>query len=461
MCQINDVQIAGSQPWSAAGNPSSITVNARATGCDYLRVDVYRDQSDASPMYSATDRPVSAGGIAYAQFTVTSDKNVLCGDVLWVEVSCQTDPTCFWRGDVRVVCKGLEGADTCPTMGPPLSVEPPVDTNADCVAGGNYAITIGGSWPSGTTFNWSLSQNGQFTPTNEHGISFTLQHPVGTAATTVLAQIEVPGCDDVFTSVTIPEADAGNCPVQIDIIVIGPAGPLPISADGTYTGLAPGNYQIVVTAPTGNDVQFEWYRDNVQQPSSIGSPEALAVAGLAVGDSTTIAVRVQRECCAALLDTVVLQTRPGRGDPNDPNDPGGGGDPNDPNLPPNPPVINWPCLILGVLVAIALVVALVSIVVTATGPLAILVFPVLVAAAIAVIITAILLLLICRPSVCRILRILAWSLKWAIVIGAIIAISMFSLTAILVVIVYGMIIAAIEWGIARNGCQDPPMPSLP
>jgi hypothetical protein len=112
-------------------------------------------------------------------------------------------------------------------------------------------------------------------------------------------------------------------------------------------------------------------------------------------------------------------------------------------------------------VAIALVVALVSIVVTATGPLAILVFPVLVAAAIAVIITAILLLLICRPSVCRILRILAWSLKWAIVIGAIIAISMFSLTAILVVIVYGMIIAAIEWGIARNGCQDPPMPSLP
>jgi hypothetical protein len=464
MCQINDLQIVGSQ-WDANGDPSSISVEVRASGCQFLEFRVFRAQGDTTPLYSASNRPVS-GGLARAQFAVTTGKTVHCGEVLWVEVRCQTDPTCLAREEVLVTCKGFEGAE-CPAAGPPLSIQPPIDANADCVAGGTYVVTIGGTWPTGTTFNWSLGDlpPGVTSPTTQHSQTFTLSHPVGSPSRILIAEVEMPGCPDVQSVVVFPPADGASCPTQIDMSVIGNAGVLPVPADGmTYTGLAPGAYLVRVTSPTGASVSYEWYRDNVLQPSTPSTPNELAIAALPAGAITTVAVRVEQECCNALLDTVVLQTRAA----DDGGTPGGGGtttpptDPNDPTTnPPNVTPPNWPCLVLGVVVALAMIAALVGLVVLAVPVINIPALPTFVITAIGIIVAGVLLLLICNPSLCRLLRIVAWSLKWSIVLGAVIAIGAVSLSALLLVLVYGMMAAATVWLIARNNCQEPSMFSLP
>lgn len=463
MCQINDLQITGSQ-WDANGDPSSISVDARASGCQRLEFRVFRAQGDTIPIYSATDRPVSAGGLASAQFTITAAKTVHCGEVLWVEVICQTDPTCVAHDAVLVVCKGFEDAE-CPSAGPPLSIQPSINNNADCVAGGAYTVTIGGTWPLGTTFNWSLGDlpPGITSPTTQHSQTFTLQHPVGSPSRILIAEVEVPGCPDVQSVVVFPPADGASCPTQIDTSVISTTGALPVPADGmTYTGLAPGDYRVRVTSPTGVAVTYEWYRDNVLQPSTPLTPNELAITALPAGADTTIAVRVEQECCNALLDTVVLRTRSsgnGGGTPGDTTPPAT--DPNDTTNPPDITPPNWPCLILGVLVAFAMVAALVSLVGLAVPPLSVLALPTFVITAIGIIIAGVLLLLICSPSLCRLLRIVAWSLKWAIVLGGMIAIATVSLGALLLVLVYGMMAAVTVWLIARNNCREPSMFSLP
>lgn len=461
MCQINDLQIVGSQ-WDTNGDPSRLSVEVRATGCQYLEFKVFRALGNAVALYSASNRPVSSGGLASAQFTVTTDKVVHCGEVLWVEVACQTDPSCFAREEVRVVCKGFEGAEACPSAGPPLSIQPAVDVSADCVAGGTYTVTIGGTWPAGTTFNWSLGDlpPGITSPTNQHGASFVLPHSVGSPGRILIAEVEVPGCPDVQSVVVFPPADAANCPTQIGISVFGSAGPLPVPADGmTYAALPPGDYRVVVTSPTGT-VGFEWYRDNALQPSTPATPNELPVTSLAAGVETTIAVRVQQECCNALLDTVVLRTTSANGD-------GPGGTtppPTDPGSTTQPPVVtppSWPCLILGLLVGLGMIAALLSLVGLAVPAVTVLALPALVTAAIAILITGVLLLLICRPSLCRLLGIVAWALKWAIILGALIAIASLSLGAFLLVLVYGMLVAAVVWLIALNGCREPAMLSIP
>jgi hypothetical protein len=316
MCQINEILVSGSQ-WDANGDPSSISVDVRVDGCHYVEIKVFRALGDAVPLYSASNRPVSSGGLASAQFTVTKDKVVHCGEVLWVDVVCQTDPSCSVREEFRVVCKGLEDVETCPNAGPPLSIQPALDASADCVAGGAYTVTIGGTWPAGTTFNWSLGDlpPGITSPTNQHSSSFILQHPVGSPARILIAEVEVPGCPDVQSVVVFPPADVANCPTQIGISVFGSAGPLPVPADGmTYAALPPGDYRIRVTSPTGTGVNFEWYRENALQPSTPATPNELFIPTLPAGVETTIAVRVQQECCNALLDTVVLRTTPSNGD---------------------------------------------------------------------------------------------------------------------------------------------------
>jgi hypothetical protein len=459
MCQISDLQISGHQ-WDANGNPSAIVVTARVIGCAHLTINVFRLPGDATPLYTASGVSVSATGVATAHFAVTSDKAVHCGDVLWVEVACQTDPTCRASGNVRVECKGFEDTE-CPSAGPALSIQPPVDSNADCVAGGIYTVTIGGTWPIGTTFNWSLGTlpPGVTSPTGQHNQSFTLQHPAGSPSRILIAEVEVPGCQDVQSVVVFPPADAVTCPTQIALSVIGVSGTLPVPADGTtYSGLAPGAYTVRVTSPTGTTIGYEWYRDNVLQPSTPLTPNELIVSALPANASTTVAVRVQQECCNALLDTVVLQTSTGGGGGTPP---GGTPPPGDNGGTTTPPVDTppaWPCLVLGVLVALAIVATLVSLVGVALPATAL---PALVTTAIITIVTGLLLLLICQPSLCRLLRIAMWSLKWSIVLGAVIAIAAASLGAILLVLVYGMLAAGTAWLIALNNCQEPSMFSLP
>ena len=465
MCQISDLQVLGSQ-WDTGGDPSRLDVDVRATGCQYLAFNIFRAMGDAVPLYSASGRPVSSGGLAGAQFTVTSDKAVHCGELLWIEVVCETDASCpAVRELARVVCKGFDGAETCPSAGPPLSVQPAVDMTADCVSGGTYSVTVGGTWPAGTTFNWSVGNlpPGVTTPTSQHSATFTLQHPAGSPARILIAEVEVPGCPDVQSVVLFPRADGATCPDHMDISVDGAAGPLPLPADSrTYTGLAPGDYRVRVTSPTGAAVAFEWFRDGVLQPSTPATPNELAMTALLAGTTTTIDVRAQHECCNPLLDTVVLTTTGGRGPGG--TGPGGTTGPDDTTTTTPPVVVTppaWPCLILGLLVGLAMIAGLVSLVGLAIPALSVLALTPLVTAAIAILIAGILLLLICRPSWCRLLGIVAWALKWAIVLGAALAISSLSLGAILLVLVYGMIVAGVVALLTSNGCPDPPMLSIP
>ena len=465
MCLINDLQIAGA-PWDANGDPITILVYVRVEGCDYLEFKVFRALGDTVPLYTASNRPVSWSGIGQAQFTITKDKVVHCGEVLCVEVVCQTDPSCLIREEVRVNCKGFEGAAECPGAGPPLSIQPPVDISADCIAGGTYTVVIGGTWPGGSTFNWSLGNlpPGVTSPTNQHGTSFVLQHPVGSPGRILIAEVEVPGCPDVQSVVLFPPADTANCPSQIGISVIGPTGLIPVPADGTtYADLPPGNYRVEVASPAaGPTVDFEWYRDNALQASTPATPNKLEVPSLPAGAETTIAVRVQQECCNALLDTVLLRTAPAKDGGPDDTPPPPDSDDDDTTQPPDdvsPP--SWPCVILGLLVGLAMIAALVSLVGLAVPPIAILALPALQIAAIAILIAGVLLLLICRPSLCRLLGIVAWALKWAVLFGALIAIATLSLGAFLLVLVYGMLLAAAVWLIALNGCQEPGMLSIP
>lgn len=459
MCQIHDLQIVGRQ-WDANGNPAAIEVGVRASGCQLLEFRVFRAPGEATPLYLTGDRPVSAGGLANAEFAVTPDRSIQCGEVLWVEVGCQTDPGCVVRASVRVECKGFEGAGACPSAGPPLSVQPGIALQADCVAAGSYTVTIAGSWPAGTSFNWSLGDfpPGVTVPTGEHGQSFVLSHPLGAPGRILIAEVAVPGCPDVQSVVLFPPADAADCPTTLTLAVLGSAGTVPAPADGsTYSGLAPGDYRVRVTAPSGAGLDFEWYRDNALQPLTPATPNELLVAGLAAGTETVVAVRVQRECCNPLLDSVVLRvaaaTGPAPGEP-EPAPPGGA----------EPPVAtppSLPCLILGLLVALGLVVALVSLVGLAVPPAGVLALPALALAAIVIIIAGILLLLVCQPSLCRLLGIALWALKWAIALGFLIAAVSLSLGAVLLVLVYGMLAAGLVWLLALNGCPQPGMWSLP
>ena len=270
------------------------------------------------------------------------------------------------------------------------------------LARGNDVQLVAGQFAAGIT-----------SPTSEHGASFLLQHPVGSPGRILIAEVEVPGCPDVQSAVVFPPADASNCPTQINITVFGSGGALPVPSDGTtYAALPPGDYRVRVTAPpVGQDVTFEWYRDNTLQSSTPATPNELSVPGLPAGAETVVAVRVQKECCPALLDTVVLRTTPAGG-----TDPGGNGNNGGTTTPPqNPPVTTppvvvgppaWPCLILGLLVGLAIIAALLSLVALAVPAVSIIALPALAAAAIAILIAGILLLLICQPSLCRLLGII-------------------------------------------------------
>ncbi len=70
-------------------------------------------------------------------------------------------------------------------------------------------------------------------------------------------------------------------------------------------------------------------------------------------------------------------------------------------------------------------------------------------------------LLLCEPSVCRLLGLLLWSLKWAIVIGIVSAIVMLSVASAFVVVVYGGASAAVLWTLQRRGCPIPRMLGWP
>ena len=88
-------------------------------------------------------------------------------------------------------------------------------------------------------------------------------------------------------------------------------------------------------------------------------------------------------------------------------------------------------------------------------------FAVIAAAAIAAVGAAVLALVLCEPSICRLLGLIFWALKWAIVIGMVISVSVLSAACGFVVVIYGGVSATLLWILQRRGCTKPRMLGWP
>jgi len=119
------------------------------------------------------------------------------------------------------------------------------------------------------------------------------------------------------------------------------------------------------------------------------------------------------------------------------------------------------CAYLYFLAGVALIAVLVGGVLSAGAVLIPGGFAVLLAAVIAAIGAAFLALVLCEPSVCRLLGLIFWALKWAIVIGMVISVSLLSAASGFVVVVYGGVSATFLWMLQQRGCRIPRMLGWP
>lgn len=85
----------------------------------------------------------------------------------------------------------------------------------------------------------------------------------------------------------------------------------------------------------------------------------------------------------------------------------------------------------------------------------------LVAGVIAAIGALLIALVVCELSMCRLLGLIFWALKWAIVIGMVISISLRSAACGFVVVLYGGASATLLWALQRRGCTIPRMLGWP
>lgn len=70
-------------------------------------------------------------------------------------------------------------------------------------------------------------------------------------------------------------------------------------------------------------------------------------------------------------------------------------------------------------------------------------------------------LVLCEPSVCRLLGLVFWALKWAVVIGMILVVVLLNAAPAFVVVLYGGTAGALQWLLVRRGCRIPAMLSWP
>ena len=66
-------------------------------------------------------------------------------------------------------------------------------------------------------------------------------------------------------------------------------------------------------------------------------------------------------------------------------------------------------------------------------------------------------LVLCEPSVCRMLGLVFWALKWAIVLGILFVVVVLNAAPAFVVVLYGGTASALQWLLVRRGCRIPRM----
>jgi hypothetical protein len=119
------------------------------------------------------------------------------------------------------------------------------------------------------------------------------------------------------------------------------------------------------------------------------------------------------------------------------------------------------CPILILIGALALLVLLLAIVALPVPALAAIATPLMPIAAAVAVATLALARLLCEASLCRILGAIGWALKWAIMLGAVIALIMLSPLSGLAVVIFGGLIAALTVAVERIPCVLPRMLGLP
>lgn len=115
-------------------------------------------------------------------------------------------------------------------------------------------------------------------------------------------------------------------------------------------------------------------------------------------------------------------------------------------------------ILLAGLALLALFIGIIALGVPVFAPIAAPLIPI--AAAVAVGALA-LTRLLCEISRCRIFGVVGWALKWAIVLGAALALIMLSPLCALIVIIYGGLIAALIVTLEKINCRLPRMLGLP
>lgn len=119
------------------------------------------------------------------------------------------------------------------------------------------------------------------------------------------------------------------------------------------------------------------------------------------------------------------------------------------------------CSLFILLAGLALLVFLLAIVALGVPTLAPIAAPLIPIAAVVAVGALILARLLCEVSGCRLFGTIGWALKWAIVLGAVIALIMLNPISALIVTIYGGLIAALIASLRRIGCQLPRMLGLP
>jgi hypothetical protein len=472
VCDIQSIQLSG-QNFGSQGLPSSLEVDARVD-CAAVNIEIRRNATDPTPLLSAanvtatpTPHPVAGAppNLVVRSFALTGGISVRCGEVLHVTIVCADQATCRRAEPVRVQCKGFAGSE-CPTT-VVLSVAPPLDQGADCVAAGAYVVTVVDPVGADITYFWSSGPVGSPQASLPGtGPSQTIQVQGGDPQKIVTVFAMKTGCPPAPPgTLLVPAGDDVQCPTGFTVFVVQGtttiAGPHANTqgVDWNVPAVPPGTYMIRVTSPAGAGETYEWFNnDGTLAATGLANDHAVTVNA---GQSTTISFRIKpSDCCPALLGSVTLtgtsstSTTPPTGQPP-------AEQPPTEEPPPEQPAVPSFCPILRLLVGIALIVALLSVVAAGCAIVVAAAIPTLIAAVIVAVIAAILLLLFCRPSLCRLIGVVVWALKWAIVLGGLIAIGCGSLVSVFIVVLYGGVTAALIWWLISLGCRVPRMIDAP